>query len=177
MMKTYQVNYLLAISRLPDRFYAPIYGLKGKDVDYKNPGVSLRSFIAAKCLRNEVAHVPDEMIETINECYEFSTNAEILGKIKDSLDAEAQDILMVMAELPRELHRKIEKFVRPLHELSGATKMTFDTFIMTQDPTKDRADILTAQGTQLKAIMFEFQDAINAVKEVLSTLPAPKEAA
>jgi len=177
MMKSYHVNYLLSISRLPDHFYPMVNNLTPEQAKYQNPGSSLRSYIVANCLRQDIAPIPDDLTEIINECVMFSTSAEIISKIVDVLIKTSKDQLIVISELDPVNLKKLSKHTQLLSDLASQVKIAFDTFIMTQDPAKDQADILSSQGIMLKSTMIDLHSMSERVSEILLTIPPPKELA
>jgi hypothetical protein len=171
--KLYQVNYLLSMSRMPDHFYAMVNSLQGRDTEYKNPGVSLRSYLVAKCLRQETVYISGELLDTIIECEEFSTNSKVLSTIVGTLIRKAEDLKSKFATLTPKLHGYFAHFSKPLSDRAHAIKLIFDAFIMTSDPTKDHVDIMSPQAIVLKTEMFELQELISTLTYELSEALAP----
>lgn len=162
----FDVNYLLSISRLPDHFYAMIYNLQGKDIDYKNPAVSLRSYVIANCLKQDLVYTakfPTTVVESVIECEKFSRSSEILSKITTILIEEADKILSVSRSYP-ELHLELAS----LNDAVLAMKLVFDAFIMNQDHKLDQVDILSPQGIKLRHFMFEIDNIINELNYLIS---------
>lgn len=177
--KAYQVNYLLTMSRLPDHFFAMVNGLKGRDAQYQNPGVSLRSFIVGKALRREVIQVDGEMITAVHECEEFSMSASVIAKIVELLLTEANDLVTTISTLAPELQKKFIKMVTELSECSQVAKMAFEAFILNQDPASDRVEIISMQGINLKEALFDLHEVIQRTNDWLSHTPtnSPKAVA
>jgi len=171
MSKSYNVNYMLAISRLPDHFYHILHNLKGRDALYQNPGASLRSYILANCVRKEYVQISGPLLLTIQECDEFSRNAQVLSNIVEYLQKEADTLCLIISNLVPNLRSTLVMYTLPLHEYSQVVKLSFDSFIMTQDPAKDHVDIMSLHGTNLKSAMFDLQDLIEQVTAELQTLP------
>ena len=176
-IKSYQVNYLLSISRLPDHFYAMVNGLSRHDATYQNPGVSLRSYLVAKCLDRETVQLTEHILLDARQCEAFSTSGEILAKITESLLTSAADLVTQITTLPVGTKKKFSGYVKTLHDYAQVAKMSFDAFIMTQDPSKNHVDITTLPGITLKEAMFSLQDMIDRISDELSKVPtdSPKE--
>ena len=174
--KQYNVNYLISMSRLPDHFYAMINDLHGRDAEYKNPGVSLRSYIIAKCLRQEIIYLSGEMINIVTECEEFSTNSQTLSMIVTTLIKQALDLKAKFTTLSPKLHAYFANFSTPLSDRAQVVKLSFDAFIMTADPTKDHVDIMSPQAIVLKTELFELQELINTLTYELSEALIPPPA-
>ena len=161
--KVYQVNYLLSISRIPDHFYAMINDLHGRDAEYKNPGVSLRTYIVAKCLRQETVYLSGDILDVVIECEEFSTNSQVLSIIISTVISSTSALIEKITALPPKLHSYFARFNGQLSGRSQVVKISFDTFIMIQDPTKDYVDIMSPQAIKLKTELFELQELINTL--------------
>jgi len=173
-IKIYQVNYLLTMSRLPDHFYAMIYNLRGKDAIYKNPGVSLRSFVIAKCIRQEEIFLTGDMLNLVAECEEFSTNTQNISTIVSMLTKAATDISLRFVTLPPKLNSYFSNFSVPISDRIKIVKLSFDTFIMTSDPAKDHVDIMSPQAITLKTELFALKDLIDTLTDELSDALSPK---
>lgn len=167
-MKTYNVNYLLAMSRLPDHFHAALHGHTGRDELYQNPGVSLRSFVIARCIRQEFVEVPEEMLATVEECEKFSHSTQVLSHIVESLQKSTEYLLLLIESLPSASIGDFLSFMTPLSEFSQVMKLSFDAFIMNQDPATDHVDIESAHGVKLKSAMI---DLLMLIEDVSSNLP------
>ena len=168
--KTYNVNYLLAMSRLPDHFYPMIENLKGRDILYKNPGVSLRSFIIARCIRREIVELTGEMLQTAIICEEFSRSTNILAHIVEKLQKDADQLCQVIADLIPDIRVEYVMFTLPLGEFSQVVKMSFDSFIMNQDPASNKVDITSQHGINLKSSMIDLKELIDDVREHLNNM-------
>jgi hypothetical protein len=160
--KSYNVNYLLAISRLPDHFYALVNGLKGRDAMYQNPGVSLRSFVIGKCIRQEIIEVSGDLIDTIAECEKFSYSSETLAKIVETLEKTSHDLSEAMLAFPP--NKKIIRTGTALNELTQGMRLAFDAFIMSQDPSKDHINLFSNQSMMLRSVMYELMEMIETIK-------------
>lgn len=169
--KTYNVNYLLAMSRLPDHFYPMMENLRGRDVIYKNPGVSLRSFVIARCIRREVVELTGEMLQTAIICEEFSRSTKVLAYIVDRLQKDADQLCEVISQLIPDVRVDFVMFTLPLSEFSQVLKLSFDSFIMNQDPTSDKVDISSQHGINLKSTMIDLKELIDDVREHLNNAP------
>lgn len=171
---SYQVNTLLSISRLPDHFYALVNDLEGHDAEYKNPGVALRSYVVSHCLHREIIQIsdlPDAVLKDVIECEQFSTSGSTLSKIVEMLLAATIDASMKIAALPPENYKQFITFIKPLSEIGQVVKMSFDAFILTQDPAKDYVDIMSMPGIMLKATLFDLQDLLDDVTFALADAP------
>lgn len=165
LSKTFNVNYLLAMSRLPDHFYAMMENLSGRDAIYKNPGVSLRSFVIARCIRKEVVELYGEMLGTAILCEEFSRSPKVLAYITERLRKDALKLCDHIDQLIPEAKIDFAMFILPLDEFSQVLKLSFDSFIMTQDPASNRVDISSQHGINLKCAMIDLQELIEDVQE------------
>ena len=168
-LKTYNVNYLLSVSRLPDHFYALVNGITGRDATFANPGVSLRSFVIAKCIRRENVQVSGEMLETIKVCEEFSRNTQVLASIIHHLQTYTVMVLDKIAAIPFDAKKQanFEAYRSALKEYSQAMKLSYDSFIMNQDPALDHVDITSQHGSSLKSTMIDFLELIVDIEERL----------
>ena len=88
MTTFYQVDHLLSISRLADRLYPFIFGLKGREEMYQNPGTSLKSFLVVN-LREELVELDNEQLENLQACEEFASAASV-SVIVSSLRSQSQ---------------------------------------------------------------------------------------
>jgi len=164
-MTEYNVNYLLSISRLPDHFYSRLKGLSGKDAEYKNPGVSLRSFVIARCVRRDRTGVPADMVDIIKECEHFSNSGYTISQIVEWLITATTQILARVDTLPAVQIAKLQGHTKTINELVSAMKMSFDAFILSQDPSKDYVDIDSKQGIVLRSILFDLDVVIEDLAE------------
>jgi len=171
LSKTYQVNYLLGMSRLPDHFYGLIHNLKGRDELYKNPGVSLRSFIIARCIRQEIVELTGEMLENAELCEEFSRSTDVLASIVDHLLTSSAALCERIGDLDPDVRGDYVMFTLPINEFSQVVKLSFDSFIMNQDPSLDHVDITSQHGINLKSAMIDLQ---MLLVDVSSHMPIPK---
>jgi hypothetical protein len=168
-LKSYNVNYLLTISRLPDHFYSMLQGLKGRDALYQNPGISLRSFVVGKCVRQEIVQVEGEILESIAECEKFSYSGETLAKIVNTLEKNAKELSQAMLVFPP--NKKLMRMGTALNELNQGMRMAFDSFIMSQDPTKDHVNLFSNQSIMLRSVMFELMEVIDTIEYDLDITP------
>lgn len=162
--KTFNVNYLLAMARLPDHFYAMMENLSGRDAIYQNPGVSLRSFVIARCIRKEVVELYGEMLKTAILCEEFSRSPKVLAYITERLRKDSLKLCDHIDQLIPEAKIDYAMFILPLEEFSQVLKLSFDSFIMTQDPSSNRVDISSQQGINLKSAMIDLKELIEDVQ-------------
>lgn len=106
----YQVGYLASVSRLADHFYPMVYCLEGRDVIYKNPGTSIRSFVITQ-IQHELVPVSDEMVQSIKECEEFTSSIMVVKTIVELLIAKAQELIPTLkneVEYATTLHKQAQ---------------------------------------------------------------------
>jgi hypothetical protein len=157
MAKVFDVNYLLGISRLPDHFYPMLHGHVGRDEQYLNPGVSLRSFIIGNCIRREYVELSNEILACAEECDKFSRNTLILSKIVEMLSKRCHDVLNRVNLLPPARQADYAIFVESIRDFAQVAKMSFDAFIMNQDPSLDYVDIDSVHGKNLKSALIDLK--------------------
>jgi hypothetical protein len=172
--KTFDVNYLLAASRMPDHFYAMMYNLTGRDEIYLNPGVSLRSFIIAHCIRREFVELTGEMLQCAEACDEFSRSTKILAGIVEKLMYISSALSERILFLPPEVGADYLVFTNSITDFSHVVKMSFDSFIMNQNPAHDHVDINSMHGRNLKSALIDLKMLID---DVAANLPPPEPAA
>lgn len=97
-MKNYKVNTLLSMSRLPEHFYGIIYKLNEKDSLYKNPGISLRSFLVANHLSKEIISLEGDILTTIKECIDFSVSKNIISQIISFILLESSSMAKIISD-------------------------------------------------------------------------------
>jgi len=173
MSKSYNVNYLLSISRLPDHFYSFFHGLTGKAAEYQNPGVALRSFVIAKCLRRDTVDLDGSQLELVRECEDFSYSGEILSALIAMLEKQAKDLTERLVSFGP--NKKFVHLGQDLTEMVQAQRLGYDAFIMSQDPTKNQFNIFSAQALMLREVMYDLLDKILDVEyELESFSPSPE---
>ena len=148
--KTFYVNDLLICSILPNTFYSLINKESGM---YQNPGVSLKSYIVAKCLNRVYVNIDGLMLSIIEECQNFSYDTKNISVIVNSLIENT------------ELKKTNDSYGIMLSECSTFVKLSFDAFIMNQDPKKDNADIFSQQGLFLINAMLELNELLEKENE------------
>jgi hypothetical protein len=92
-----QVNELLLYSRLPFHYWT---ALKGGRWPFDNPGCSVVSLCAAH-LNQHVITVPDEVIEAVDECREFTTSAATVIQLMGWIEAQSERLLTKASSLPQ----------------------------------------------------------------------------
>lgn len=98
---------LLTIARLPSRFFESFTG----EVNiFKNPGISLMSFIISKAIRYERVLIPPEMEEIVNECWLFNGDGFVLKSIYEKLMQEAEKLL-IEAHTANVPHKSLIKLI------------------------------------------------------------------
>lgn len=174
----YQVDYLLSVSRVPRRFYALIMGLDGRDAIYKNPGVSLQSYVIARCVKNEITTLDPEMVECVRECESFGSSKEVLAKINEALISSATKLISFVSSLAPDKRSTFVQDVTQLHNLANIIKNTFDAFISTQDAISMHVDLASMSGITYKQAIFDMQDAVENLSFKLEhvTNPSPEVA-
>lgn len=80
-----RINELLTIARLPACLWTPIHG--GRE-HFDNPGSSVMSF-CARYLGAEYSDIPDELVESIQQCKDFSTKREHIAVVLEFLEVKA----------------------------------------------------------------------------------------
>jgi len=163
MQKMYSVNFLLTISRLPDRFFALINKLSGRDAEYLNPGVSVRSFVVGRCLRKELVLCEGQLLESIFECEQFSTNKKVLEKIMRSLLESATEIVNeINGTEDRAFARWLIPEIAALHELGTMVRLSYDS-LMTIQEENEPLTIDHLPGMTFKNSLFDMQDKIEEI--------------
>lgn len=169
--KAFQVNYLLSMARLPVHFYAILNGLKGRDVTYANPGISLQSFVIAKCISRETVTLSGEMLITIRECEKFSQSAETFAKITEMLMAHSTGVITKVMSLDPAHQLSMAEDITNLDNMSKVAKLCFDSFIMSQDPAEDKVDVMSQLGVNLKQSLFDLQGMIEDISYKIEQIP------
>jgi hypothetical protein len=146
-----------------------VENLSGRDALYKNPGASLRSFIIARCIRHENVELTGEMLNTAIICEEFSRSTKVLAYIVGRLQKEAETLNQRIVCLDEETRDNFVMFTLPLGEFSQVMKLSFDSFIMNQDPSSSIVDITCQHGINLKSSMIDLSELIS---DVISSLDA-----
>ena len=172
-MSSYQVDYLLSITRIPKRFYAMVMGLEGREAVYHNPGASVQSYVVAKAINKEIMLVPPEMIEDVKECESFSTSKEVLAKINEALIKVATQLINYVTEQPPERRGSLFKDVAKLHELANMIKTSFDAFMSTQDTIAMHVDMSSMPGVMYKQSLFDMQDSVEDLSFKLERMTTP----
>ena len=169
--KAFQVNYLLSMARLPVHFYAILNGLKGRDVTYANPGISLQSFVIAKCISRETVSLSGEMLIAVRECEKFSQSAETFAKITEMLMTHSTGVITKVMSLDPAYQLSMTEDITNLDNMSKVTKLCFDSFIMSQDPAEDKVDVLSQLGINLKQALFDLQGMIEDISYKIEQIP------
>lgn len=169
--KAFQVNYLLSMARLPVHFYAVLNGLKGRDVTYANPGISLQSFVIAKCISRETVSLSGEMLNTVRECESFSQSAETFAKITEMLITHTSGVITKVMSLDPASQLSMAKDITDLDNMSKVAKLCFDSFIMSQDPASDKVDVMSQLGINLKQALFDLQGMIEDLSYKIEQIP------
>lgn len=176
--QSYQIDYLLSMSRIPVRFYALIHKLSGKDAVYQNPGISVTSFVLARALRKEVVELEDQLVENFKMCVLFSTDRNILNQINESLIQASSGLVDQMSSLSQDQRLRLLPDVQELHTLGQMIKMAYDSLLSIQ--VKDEiVEINNIPGVTYKQNIFDMQDKIEEVSQKLEALlnPPPMQVA
>jgi hypothetical protein len=174
--RSYQVTYLLSLSTLPERFYALVHELVGKDIFYKNPGVALRSYIMSKCMRDEIVIIVEPQQTYVRECEEFSASKKILKVIIDSLVKSATETMISLSSQKRTVQITLIRDITELQEHITNVTATYDAFLSIQ-PDGDKLDIFTMPGIKLRQALYDLQDKIGKITDMLKNLnPEPGRA-
>jgi hypothetical protein len=168
-LNTFHVDYLLAVARLPDRMYALVHGLTGRDELYKNPGTSLRSFIVGRHLKDEIVTLKEDMIQNVRECEEFSkseTIAEIVSRMSMRAD-KALSMLMSpdLAAINRP-NRHVE--IKELRDLLENLQTAYHNYF---NANGTELKILAPVGTELKHSLFKLQDKLDQLNAPMPDFP------
>src|ERR1035437_8665241 len=102
--QNFLVNDLLTISRRTDHFHAMVNGLDGREALYSNPGIALRSYVVANCLRKHSHQISDpDLMETIHQCNDFNRDDKIKVIIMEMLIQSSADLFDAISILPESL--------------------------------------------------------------------------
>ncbi len=158
--QTHATNYLLTISRLPERFFALV---TGRESVYENPGVAVRSFVIAHALHKELVHCEGQLLESIFECTTFSTDKKILEQIMTSLMASATALVTeINGDADRPFSRSMIGEIAELHEQGSLVKMSYDALMSIQQPDLPLT-IDNLPGMTFRNALFEMQDKIGDI--------------
>lgn len=169
--RNFLVNDLLSISRLPDHFHAMVNGLEGREALYSNPGIALRSYVVANCLRKHVELVSDkDLMETIHECNDFNRNGKIKITIMEMLIKQSIDLVYEISILPTNVHAKFNEVnkitLTSLNSQMLSVKTTLDGGLKPDDLSHVAS--LTTMDDQ---ILFDLEESINMLTFQLSLVP------
>lgn len=181
--RSFEVNYLLSLSRIPDRFYGMIFA---EDIQsqiklaheaapldttpkasWYNPGTSLKSFIVAKCLRNETVELDGDMLTSARECERFSSNFNVLQRINESLIGSAAALTNQINTHSQAIRTLFLEDITQLHTIGQLVKLSFNALMSIQEPSGDQLNLLSGPGQTYKQAMFDFQDAIEHIIDKL----------
>ena len=149
--------------------YSLVYGLTGRDELYRNPGVSLRSFIVGRHLRDEIVTLNEAMLENLRECEEFS-KPEIIAEIVSRLSMRADKALsMLMSPDLSTINRPNRHVeIRDLRDLLEEMQKTYHVYF---NSNGTELLILTPVGTDLKHAMFKLQDKLDQLSAPMPDFP------
>lgn len=166
---TFQVDYLIAVSRFTERFYALVHRLTGKDAVYQNPGVALRSFVIAKCFKDELVTIGGETLENLRACEEFGTNYV-------TISITVQEVLkqgsLVMAEVSAD-PRLSSEFIRELThlaELMSHLRSAFDSFTEKAKPGENDGRVLqpfSPEALKFKQALYTVSDQVRELHNII----------
>jgi hypothetical protein len=112
-----RINELLTLSRLPVALWTNIHG--GHEV-FGNPGKSVLSF-CVRYLSMEYMTIPDQIVESIQQCRDFSTKREHIAVILEFLEVKAASLAGDANGLP-DLERS-----RVFHEMAAMVRLSQET--------------------------------------------------
>ena len=150
MTTFYQVDHLLSISRLADRLYPFIFGLKGREEMYQNPGTSLKSFLVVN-LREELVELDNEQLENLQACEEFASAASvsvIVSRISDAT-RRAIGVLQHQVGSDRKKNGQLAELKNMLRDLEQAYEDVRRLF---------KFELLSPKGVHFKQALFTLQD-------------------
>ena len=113
-----EVNYLLSVVRMPIHFYGMVNNLTGRDAIYRNPGISLRTFVIAKLIDHEMCTIAGDMFEVFKECERFTNSNEIFTKIIDMLLKNVVKLMNTAVDLSPEMQLKVAMRLNQMNDLS-----------------------------------------------------------
>ena len=166
------------MARLPVHFYAVLNGLKGRDITYANPGISVQSFVIAKCISKETVTLSGEMLIALRDCEKFSQSAATFAKITEMLIEHTSGVITKVMSLESGQQLTMVDSVTQLDNMAKVAKLCFDSFIMSQDPAEDKVDVLSQLGINLKQALFDLQgmieDLVYSIDQIPDTSPPPE---
>jgi len=144
--------------------------LTGRDVHYLNPAVSVRSYVVAHALDDELVELDGQLLESLSECESFTRDPQILTRVDEMLFSQTRELTASINFNPytKQLYR-VE--VRELQELLVRATLARNAAASKSDPS------LAASYQQA---LFDLQDKIKLVRDqlavVMKTPPAPEAA-
>lgn len=171
---TYQVDRLLMLARFPERFYPLVYNLSGNDMLYKNPGVSVRSFVIARAIRYETVEIENEILAAVKECEKFSSDPKVISQIYKSLNESTVWLVTEINGLPNQVRVELINEVTELHTAAQAVKISFEALFSIQPEESSTVDLTTPPGQMFKQSLYLLQDKIERITDLLSEKRSPE---
>ena len=143
---------------------------------YKNPGVSLRSFIIANCFNDEFVEVDLVTFGTIRECVEFNTDRKITEKINDLLSERFNSLLMLLKSENRSgVKNKLIKLVSACVESHNNVTKTYKDLLGENDT--EEINLMTLSALYYKQALIDFKKLIDQLEEMINNEAPVKEPA
>lgn len=117
------VNELLLYSRLPFHFWTEV---NGGQWPFDNPGCSVLSLCAAK-LSQQVITVPEAVIESVEQCRQFTTDTASVMKVMQWIEAQSEALLVKANSLPQSstVFKEASSAVNHIASLRGMLAILF----------------------------------------------------
>jgi hypothetical protein len=102
--------------------YNKVHGLTGRDAQYKNPGVSIRSFIIANSMEDEFTVIPEALEEDFHECVNFMKTHKV--SVEDEEQQEVAKLREALKSALRTISRQISPhYIEERDDLKEAAKL------------------------------------------------------
>lgn len=182
--ESFDVNYLLSLSRLPDRFFEMVFvkqideAIKNSTSEKKpsenwfNPGSSLRSYLVFSGLRNDSVILEGEPLQNARICEKFSNSVSVLRTINEAMVHSATVLTTQLTTMPLAIRTQFLSDIMDLHNISKMLQMSFDALMSCHETDDDKIDTLTGPGKTYRQSLFDMQDIIDNITEKLNELPA-----
>lgn len=185
----FHTAFLLSIARYTHRFYPVVYHLKGRDVTWKNPGTSLKSWLVANALDQELTILEEgSTVHTVlQECFEFcqdDTSEAILEHLFQAADDLMRQVSLVVSQVPEKegqtlinLSNQCSSSLEQVHAnlanaASSISESETEKVLPIYSPLSG-----TDESVQFRYQLYFVQDLITKLTDALADLPRSPEVA
>jgi hypothetical protein len=179
MNLSYSTDYLLKLSRFPERFYNVIYTDKEwLEAFYSNPGRAIRSYLVAKALNQEIITLNETVAAEVEECEKFCADPYILESVFQTISNTAGLLCDRLYDLPDPvLNKAMHQHMAKIGKLVEIVDARRSHFVHTHHTTTNHIEAaLSVEGNLFKQAIYDLSDATDAANEQLDQLSPTQKA-